>query len=189
MRLFIKNMVCDRCKTAVQNVLLERGLRPRVVELGDVEIEEPSLTTEAAGGLRIALETIGFELLDDPKAQLVEKIRNTIIRLVHHTTEQPRHKISAVIASELGFDYPYLSRLFSEAEGMTIEQFLLRQKAEKVKEYLGYDELTLSQIADQMGYSSVGHLSAQFRKMNGMTPTEFKKLASKPRFPLDRVGK
>src|SRR5262249_18002765 len=135
--------------------------------------------------LRAALKAAGFALLDDRKSRLVERIKNTIVRLVHHTNEPPREKYSQLIAEDAGHEYPYLSKLFSESEGTTIEQFLLRQKIEKVKEYLGYDELTLSEIAETMGYSSVAHLSAQFRKVTGQTPTEFK--AQKRRSPLDKL--
>ena len=146
------------------------------------EIEETGIDVER---LRAKLKSAGFALLDDRKSRLVERIKNTIIRLVHHTGEPPREKYSQLIAEDTGHEYPYLSKLFSESEGTTIEQYLLRQKIEKVKEYLGYDELTLSEIADTMGYSSVAHLSTQFRKVTGMSPTEFK--ARKTRRPLDKL--
>ena len=185
MQLFIKNMVCDRCIMAVDGLLKTQGLHPTEIRLGEATIAEETLNTES---LAKALRKIGFELIDDRKGRLVERIKNTIIRLVHHTDEPSRYKYSELIASDLGQDYAYLSKLFSETEGTTIEQYVLRQKAEKVKEYLGYDELTLSEIADKMGYSSVAHLSGQFRKLTGMTPSQFKGQPHKERTPLDRLG-
>jgi AraC family transcriptional regulator len=183
MQLSIKNMVCDRCIAAVDRLLKEQGLHPVTVRLGEATIAEDEIDTET---LRATLKSAGFALLDDRKSRLVERVKNTIIRLVHHTGEPPRHKYSQLIAADTGHEYPYLSKLFSESEGTTIEQFLLRQKIEKVKEYLGYEELTLSEIAETMGYSSVAHLSAQFRKVTGMSPTEYK--SQKDRTPLDRLG-
>lgn len=180
-------MVCDRCIMAVDRVLRTEGLHPVSVRLGEAVVEEAELDRGALDRLDASLRDIGFERIDDRKTRLVESIKNTIIRLVHHSDEPPRHKYSELIASEVGMDYPYLSKLFSDMEGVTIEQFLLRQKTEKVKEYLGYDELTLSEIADRMGYSSVAHLSGQFRKLTGMTPSQFKGLARKDRAPIDRL--
>lgn len=189
MDLYIKNMVCDRCITAVNNVLTRMDLHPVSVSLGEATLSEASLTTEKLEQLRHSLETIGFELLDDRKSRILEKIRSTIIRLVHHSDELPRLKYSEIIASETGMDYPYLSRFFSESEGMTIEQYILRQKVERVKEFIGYNELTLSEIAERMGYSSVAHLSSQFRKVTGTTPSQYKKSGTKMlRSALDRVG-
>jgi len=187
MELFIKNMVCDRCIMAVDGLLKTQGLTPTLIRLGEVTLAESEIGPEELDKLNAALRRIGFALIDDRKARLVERIKNTIVRLVHHTKEAPRHKYSEVIASDLGQDYPSLSKLFSESEGTTIEQYLLRQKTEKVKEYLGYDELTLSEIADRMGYSSVAHLSGQFRKLTGMTPTEFKARTNKERLGLDAI--
>ncbi len=180
-------MVCDRCVTAVDALLKTQGLHPTAIRLGEATIEEAALEPKALEGLGYALRKVGFELIDDRKARLVERIKNTIIRLVHHSGEPPRHKYSELIASDLGQDYAYLSKLFSETEGATIEQYVLRQKTEKVKEYLGYDELTISEIADKMGYSSVAHLSGQFRKLTGMTPSQFKNQPHKTRSPLDRL--
>ncbi|HTJ14619.1 MAG TPA: helix-turn-helix domain-containing protein [Dinghuibacter sp.] len=183
MQLSIKNMVCDRCIAAVDRLLKEEGLHPVEVRLGEAKITEDVIDKDR---LQRTLKAAGFALLDDRKSRLVERIKNTIVRLVHHTGEPPREKYSQLIAEDAGHEYPYLSKLFSESEGTTIEQFLLRQKIEKVKEYLNYDELTLSEIAEKMGYSSVAHLSAQFRKVTGQTPTEYK--TQKGRTPLDQVG-
>lgn len=188
MQLFIKNMVCDRCVMAVQKVMEAQGLEPVSIQLGEVKLAQENLDPGHRDRLAKALADLGFELMDDKRSRLIEKIKNTIIRLVHHTGEPSPYKFSELIAQELGQDYTWLSRLFSEVEGMTIEQYILLQKTEKVKEYLVYDELTLSAIADKMGYSSVAHLSGQFRKLTGMTPTEFKKLGPNNRSALDKVG-
>jgi AraC family transcriptional regulator len=189
MQLYIKNMVCDRCVTAVRQLLQTQHLHPKAIQLGEVSLEETALSPEALASLGAALTGMGFELMDDRRSRLIEKIKNTLIRLVHYSGEPPRLKYSEIISAELGQDYPFLSKLFREVEGITIEQYLLRQKTEKVKEFLVYDELTLSEIAGRMGYSSVAHLSGQFRKLTGMSPTEFKKLTHKQRSPLDQVGR
>ena len=189
MTLYIKNMVCDRCIMAVRQLMENHGLHPSRIQLGEVELTETVLEQNGLERLRGSLQGIGFELMDDKKSRTIEKIKNSIIRLVHHTGEPPKLKYSELIAAEVGHDYPALSKLFSEVEGITIEQYLIRQKMEKAKEYLIYDELSLSEIADKMGYSSVAHLSGQFRKLTGMTPTAFKRLGNRPRSPLDQVGK
>jgi AraC-like DNA-binding protein len=188
MQLFIKNMVCDRCVMAVQKVMEAQGLETQSIQLGEVKLQQEALDPTSRGRLAKALGNLGFELIDDKRSRLIERIKNTIIRLVHHSEEPTPYKYSEVIAQESGQDYASLSRLFSEVEGLTIEQYILLQKTEKVKEYLVYDELTLSAIAEKMGYSSVAHLSGQFRKLTGMTPTEFKKLGHKNRSALDKIG-
>lgn len=188
MNLYIKNMVCDRCIMAVRQLLEARQLHPIMIQLGEVQLTEAELEPEVLRGLMEELRSLGFELMDDKKSRIIERIKNCIIRLVHHSGEPPRHKYSEIIATGVGYDYPYLSKLFSEVEGITVEQYLIRQKVEKAKEYLIYDELSLSEIADKMGYSSVAHLSGQFRKLTGMTPTAFRKLGVRPRSALDRVG-
>ncbi len=180
MILYIKNMVCDRCIMAVRQLMETQGLQPSRIQLGEVELPAANLEPGTLDRLREALKAIGFELMDDKKSRTIERIKNSIIRLVHHTGEPPKLKYSELIAAEVGQDYSYLSKLFSEVEGTTIEQYLIRQKVEKAKEYLIYDELSLSEIADKMGYSSVAHLSGQFRKLTGMTPTAFKRLGNRP---------
>jgi AraC-like DNA-binding protein len=188
MKVYIKNMVCDRCIIVVRQVLDAQHLHPSSIRLGEVELAETELKQDALGRLAEGLGRVGFELMDDKKSRIIEKIKNAIIRLVHYTGEPPRLKYSEIIADQVGYDYPYLSKLFSEVEGVTVEQYLIRQRVEKAKEYLVYDELSLSEIADKMGYSSVAHLSGQFRKLTGMTPTAFKKLGTHPRLPLDYLG-
>ena len=175
MRLYIKNMVCSRCRMAVQAELEKAGLHPLTVELGEVEIgSKPS--KEELRRLDGALRKLGFELIDDKKSRIIEKIKNCIVTLVHHSSEFIGVNLSDYIAGQLHYEYTYLSNLFSEVEGTTIEKYFIAQKIEKVKELLVYDELSLSEIADQLGYSSVAYLSSQFKKVTGLTPTYYKSL-------------
>lgn len=188
--LYIKNMVCDRCVMAVTQELRRHGLHPQKVSLGEAVIEENHLSSEQLNNLDNALVALGFERIDDRKARLIEAIKNKVINMIHH---QPRVDLkfnwSKVLADEIHYEYNYLSNLFSSVEGITLEQYIIRQKIEKVKELLFYDELTLSQIADRLGYSSVAHLSAQFKKITGMTPSALKKSRTidQARKPLDRL--
>lgn len=188
MKLYIKNMVCNRCIAAVDSVFRGHHIHPVSVQLGEVELEEPSLTEEQRAAASDALQQSGFELIDDGKSKLIEAIKREVIKLVHSEESSPL-KHSAYLAAQLGYDYRYLSRLFSEVEGITVEHYLIAQRIERVKELLVYNEQTLADIAFGMGYSSTAHLSRQFRHITGMTPTEFKALRSKPRIPLDAVGK
>lgn len=182
-------MVCNRCVMVVKSELEKHGLHPTSITLGDVALQEDQLDAATLQLLEKDLQLLGFELIDDRKSRIIEKIKNVIINLVHYTDEKPLRKYSDLIAEELHLDYPYLSKLFSEIEGVTIEQYIINQKIEKVKEYLMYDELTLSEIADRMGYSSVAHLSSQFKKVTGASPTRFKQLKDHQRIALDEVGK
>ena len=175
MRLYIKNMVCSRCRMAVQAELEKAGLHPLTVELGEVEIDsKPS--REELHRLDGALRKLGFELIDDKKSRIIEKIKNCIVQLVHYSSEFVGVNLSDYIAGQLHYEYTYLSNLFSEVEGTTIEKYFIAQRIEKVKELLVYDELSLSEIADQLGYSSVAYLSSQFKKVTGLTPTYYKSL-------------
>jgi AraC-like DNA-binding protein len=159
----------------VKAELENKGLRPLSVELGEVEIEgEPS--KDKILQLDTALKALGFELIDNKKSQIIEKIKNAIITLVHHSERNINTNLSELIISKVGHDYNYLSNLFSEVEGTTIEKYFISQKIEKVKELLVYDELTLSEIAYKLNYSSVAYLSNQFKKVTGFTPTHFKQL-------------
>lgn len=166
-------MVCSRCKMVVKSQLESKGIHPVSVNLGEVEIKE-TLSKGQLQELDKALKTLGFELIDNKKSQTIEKIKNTIVTLVHHSDNDIHTNLSAFIISKVHQDYNYLSNLFSEVEGTTIEKYFISQRIEKVKELLVYDELTLSQIADKFGYSSVSYLSNQFKKMTGITPTYFK---------------
>lgn len=175
MKLYIKNMVCSRCKMVVKDVLEKEGLHTRNVELGEVEVEnEPA--KEQLIRVRESLKNFGFELIDGKKSRVIEKIKNAIVEMVHHSETNPEVNLSTFIAEKLNLDYRYVSSLFSEVEGTTIEKYFISQRIEKVKELLVYDELSLSEIADKLGYSSVSYLSNQFKKMTGLTPTFYKGL-------------
>lgn len=186
MKLYIKNMVCNRCIMVVQNELDKLGLKTKSVTLGEAVLEkEPS--AEEKKLLEAVLIPLGFELIDDKKSRLIEKIKNTIIRLVHHQSEEIKNNLSDILSKELHHDYNYLSNLFSEVEGTTIEKYFIAQKIEKVKELLVYDEMSLSEIAFRLNYSSVAYLSNQFKKVTGLTPSHFKQIKADRRKPLDKV--
>jgi AraC-like DNA-binding protein len=177
-------MVCSRCKMVVKDELIKLRLHPTAVELGEVEIKE-ELNTKKKEELNKVLQSFGFELIDDKKSKLIEKIKNTIVDLVHYSEEQLQTNFSEHISQLLHHDYNYLSNLFSEVEGTTIEKYFISQKIEKVKELLKYDELSLSEIAERLGYSSVAYLSGQFKKQTGLTPTFYKSLKQNKRKNLD----
>ncbi len=185
MKLAIKNMVCPRCVQAVSQVFASLGITPLDVRLGEAIIAEP-LTAEQHADLQRKLEAIGFELLDDQQQQLVEKIKSLVIHHVHQL-EDNHFVFTDVLQTALNKEYSQLSKLFSEKEGVTIEQYVILQRMEKVKELLSYNELTLSEIAYRLGYSSVAYLSAQFKKVTGLTPSQFKKLGINLRKPLDQL--
>lgn len=183
---FIKNMVCNRCIMVVKNVFDQLGYPPVHISLGEVETAS-NLSHPEVEKLRTALENFGFELIDDAKSRIIEKIKNAIIHLIHHSNEEVKVNYSQYIESQLHKDYSYLSNLFSEVEGTTIEKYIINQKIERVKELLVYDELTLSEIADRMGYSNVAYLSSQFKRVTGLTPSHFKQVKENKRKPLDEV--
>ncbi|MFN0082610.1 MAG: helix-turn-helix domain-containing protein [Ferruginibacter sp.] len=186
MKLYIKNMVCSRCKMVVKNEFENIGLQTTSVELGEVEIEQPP-SVEQMKELNTALNILGFEIIDDKKARTIEKIKNLIVTLVHHSKDEISTNLSTYISSQLLQDYNYLSNLFSEVEGTTIEKYFIAQKIEKVKELLVYNEMTLSEIADQLGYSSVAYLSNQFKKVTGLTPSYFKTIKEKKRTNIEEL--
>jgi AraC-like DNA-binding protein len=173
MKLYIKNMVCSRCKMVVKAELDKLGLNAGSVELGEVDLNtEPDKTTLLQ--LDNNLKQLGFEIIDDRKSRLIELIKNAVIGLIHHNEGHNNLNLSEYLSQKLNYDYNYLSNLFSEVEGSTIEKYFIAQKIEKVKELMMYDELTLSQIAHQLGYSSTAYLSAQFKKQTGLTPTYYR---------------
>ena len=186
MKYYIKNMVCNRCVMAVQNIFENLGYTPFRIVLGEVETIIP-IDSDNLEKLKTQLLNFGFELIDDTQSRIIEKIKNTIISMVHYTTDELKVNYSEFIASQLNRDYSYLSSLFSEIEGTTIEKYIINQKIEKVKELLVYDELTLSEIAYKMGYSNVAYLSSQFKKVTGLTPSHFKQVKENKRKPLDEV--
>ena len=190
MTLYIKNMVCNRCIMAVRQELERQGLHPENVSLGEVAIKEDDLSDEQQSNLDKGLVSLGFERIDDRKGRLIEAIKNKVIKMIHHSDKvDSRFNWSDILSEELHYEYNYLSNLFSSVEGITLEQYIIRQKIEKVKELLFYDELSLSQIADRLGYSSGAHLSSQFKKITGFTPSELRKARSfdTNRKPLDSV--
>lgn len=182
-------MVCQRCKMVVQAEMEKLKLHPVNIALGEVDIEEKELSKAQLHELSDALKAVGFELLDDRKSKLIEQIKTFVIETVHYKDEQPRKNYSELLSQHLHHDYSHLSNLFSQVEGITIEQYIITQKIEKVKELLLYDELSLSEIAFQLGYSSTAHLSAQFKKLTGFTPSQFKQTGRQSRKSLDSVGK
>lgn len=185
--LYIKNMVCPRCIKVVSDELSALGINILHIKLGSVTLESP-LSEQEYHSVKIALENNGFQLIDDKKSRIIDAIKTVIIEKIHHSAEEIDFKNSSdYIAGELGYDYSYLSSLFSSVEGITIEKYMINQKIERVKELLVYDELTISEIAYQLGYSSVQHLSAQFKKVTGLTPSHFKNLKENTRKPLDSI--
>ncbi len=183
-------MVCNRCVMAVQQEIEKLGLHPEKVALGEVTLSEEQIDEPILSQLDINLKNLGFERIDDRKARLIEAIKNKVIKMIHHSDRMDRkHNWSDILAEELHYEYNYISNLFSSVEGITLEQYIIRQKIERAKELLFYDELNLSEIADRLGYSSVAHLSGQFKKITGLTPSDLKKSRDKDqiRKPLDAV--
>jgi AraC-like DNA-binding protein len=185
MTISIKNMVCNRCILAVKSIFNSLGKNTADVSMGKVELQQ-DLTPDEMDKVKHSLELLGFEILDDKRSKIIEKIKNVIIRLVHNPPDEKLVNLSDLIGGELHYEYKYLSTIFSSVEGVTIEKYYIRQKIERAKELLVYDELSLSQIADLLGYSSVAHLSGQFKQVTGFTPTHFKTLREQ-RKPLDEV--
>ncbi|MDZ4663564.1 MAG: AraC family transcriptional regulator [Bacteroidota bacterium] len=187
MKLYIKYMVSIRCKMVVKEVLKNLGLHFVVVDLGEVDIME-DLSEKGLKELDTALKISGLELMDNKKAVLIEKIKNVIIDMVHYSDEVPKVNYSDFISEKLQHDYTYLSNIFSEVKGITIQQFIIVHKIERIKELIIYDELTISEIAWKMNYSSVAHLSNQFKKITGLSPSHFKALKDKKRSPIEEIG-
>lgn len=180
-------MVSNRCKMAVKEVLRKQGLHFIMVDLGQVDIME-DITTEQREQLKIELQSSGLELMEDKKAMLIEKIKNVIVEMVHHTDEVIKVNFSSFLSEKLNHDYTYMANLFSEVQGTTIEQFIISNKVERIKELIIYGELNITEIAWKMNYSSVAHLSNQFKKVTGLSPSHFKQLKNKRRSPIEEIG-
>lgn len=184
--IIIKNMVCPRCLEAVKDIFQGIDLSVIEMQLGKVSIPHP-IAADQKLILKERLAQKGFELLDDKQTQLISEIKSIIIQEIHYSKTPSPVNLSTLLTKELPYDYSYLSRLFSSVEGRTIENFVLHQKIEKVKELLTYEELNLSEIAFKMNYSSSAHLSSQFKKVTGMTPTQFRKLQNQNRRSIDEI--
>lgn len=184
MKLYIKNMVCPRCIMAVRTILVAAGLTLKAVSLGEAEIEE-ELTAQQLADLSEALSSMGFELLDDPRSQLVEQLRVSVIEWVRMEGERP--KLSDYLSARLHKDYSLLSKLFSEVQGMTLERYAILHRIEYAKELLCYNQLSTGEIAYKLGYSSPAHFSAQFKQITGMTPKMMRTHRSNNRIPLSEI--
>ncbi len=187
MKLYIKNMVCIRCKIVVMDELSKLGLHCTKVELGEAEILE-NISDQQRALIRTALLGSGLDLLEDKKSVLIQKIVSIIIELVRYSAEPLPIKLSVFLSQKLNYDYTYLSNLFSGVQGISIERFFISHKIERVKELIAYNELSLGEIADKMNYSSVAHLCSQFKKVTGLTTSEFKHLNPANRHMLENVG-
>ena len=184
--LYIKNMVCDRCKKTVTRILCDLGIEHKPVHLGEVYLNK-QIDNSLKEKLSSKLLAEGFELIDNRKSRVIEQIKKVLIQLIQNEYPDKRVNLSTYLAQHLNHDYSYLSNLFSSVEGKTIEHFFIQQKIEKVKELIVYDEMTLSEIAYKLGYSSVAHLSNQFKKETGLTPSHFKTIGASKRQSLDSL--
>lgn len=180
-------MVSNRCKMKVKEELSKLGIHFVIEDMGVVDIME-NLTTAQREQIGIALRQSGLELMDDKKAVLIEKIKNVIIEMVHYSEELPKTNFSDYLSDKLKYDYTYMANLFSEVKGITIEKFIISHKIERVKELLIYDEYNITEIAWKMHYSSVAHLSNQFKKITGLSPSHFKALKNRGRIAIEDIG-
>jgi len=179
-------MVSTRCKIAVKEVFRNLGLVYGNVELGEVELAE-ILSDDMLDELKISLLNIGFELIEDRRAILIERIKNIVIDMVHHSDKPIKVNFSDYLSEKLKYDYTYMANVFSEVQGISIEQFIISHKVERIKEFIIYDELNMTEIAFKMNYSSVAHLSGQFKKVTGLTPSYFKKLKMRRLEPIENI--
>lgn len=184
MKIYIKNMVSIRCKMVVKSELEKMDIGYKSVDLGEVELEQ-TITDQERNELRNSLLSYGLVLMEDKRSILVEKIKTLVIEMIHYSDELPDVNYSVYISKKLNYNYTYLANLFAEVKGTTIEHFIIMHKIEKVKELIIYDELSLTEIASLMQYSSVAHLSKQFKKITGLTPSYFKHMKDKRRNPLE----
>ncbi len=180
-------MVSTRCKIAVKEELKKLGLHFILVDLGKVEILE-NITELQKKKLKTALLRLGLDLMDDKKSELIEKIKSSVIQMVHFSDETVKVNFSVYLSEKLNFDYTYLSNLFSEVQGTTLEHFIISHKVERIKELIIYDELNITEIARLMNYSSVAYLSSQFKKITGFSPSQFKQSKDQKRSPIEEIG-
>ena len=180
-------MVTKRCQTAVKEILKNLGLHYVMVDLGEVDIME-DLSAEQREHVRAGLQFSGLELLDDKKTITIEKVKSTIIEMVHNSNEPLKTNFSDYLSQKLNYDYTYLANLFSEVQGTTIQQFVIFHKIERIKELIMYDEMNITEIAFLMNYSSVAHLSNQFKKTTGLSPSQFRNFKSRRRSPIEDIG-
>jgi AraC-like DNA-binding protein len=180
-------MVSARCKIVVKEELKKLGLHFIIVDLGEVEIME-DISAEQQQQLKTALNESGLELMEDKKGILIERIKSVIVEMVHYAEELPKTNFSDYLSAKLHHDYTYMANLFSEVQGTTIEQFIISHKVERIKELIIYGELNITEIAYKMNYSSVAHLSNQFKKVTGLSPSHFKQMKDKRRSPIEEVG-
>lgn len=186
MKLYVRNMVCNRCIMVVENTLKQLNIDYEKVLLGEVILNK-KISEAEKNKIRESLEPLGFELIEDKSSRIIENIKAIIIDLIQNKNSELQTNLSDLLSSELKHDYSYLSNLFSVVEGITIEKYFIAQRIEKVKELLVYDELSLKEIAYKLNYSSVAYLSSQFKKVTGLTPGHFKKIGEDKRKPLDKV--
>ncbi len=179
-------MVSNRCKMVVKEALTKMGLHFVIVDLGEIEIME-NLTDDQRMELKKMLFKVGLELMDDKKAMIIERIKNVIIEMVHYPDVHIKVKFSNYLSEKLNYDYTYMANLFSEVQGTTIEQFIISHKVERIKELIIYGELNITEIAHRMNYSNLAHLSSQFKKVTGLSPSHFKKLKDKRRSPIEDI--
>ena len=187
MKLYIKYMVSARCKIVVKEELKRLGLHFIMVDLGEVEIME-DISANVQEQLKTALHESGLELMEDKKGILIERIKGVIVEMVHYAEELPKTNFSDYLTAKLNHDYTYMANLFSEVQGTTIEQFIISHKVERIKELIIYGELNITEIAYKMNYSSVAHLSNQFKKVTGLSPSHFKQMKDKRRNPIEELG-
>lgn len=179
-------MVCNRCIMVVKSVFETQGFEPDYVNLGDVKLKR-DISNEEKELISNELEQYGFSIIDDKKSKIIEKVKTLIVELVHQQDNDIKTNLSTYLTNHINHDYNYITNLFTEVEGTTIEKYFIAQKIERVKELLVYNELTLNEISYQLNYSSVSHLSNQFKKITGLTPRHFKDIQANKRKPLDEV--
>ena len=187
MKLYIKYMVSNRCIIAVKEAFNNQDLKLNNIKLGEVDVTD-YISSDVLIKLKLSLLNIGFELIEDNRSILIERIKNCVIEMVHHSEKSIKVNFSDYLSDNLNHNYTYLANLFSEVQGISIEQFVISHKIERIKELILYDELNITEIADKMNYSSVAHLSGQFKKYTGLTPSYFRKLKMKRLEPIENIG-